>query len=85
MEDHVMDMLSEEIGYYERYLGELAEKVGELAGSECSLDYCRFNPNMDDVNEKLKELRERSASVRKALALLERCGSLSEEECPDSP
>jgi putative heme degradation protein len=81
----MMDMLSEEMGHYERYLSELAEKVGELAGSECSLGYCRFNPNMDDVQEKLDELKERSAAVRKALALIERCGALSEEECSDSP
>jgi hypothetical protein len=71
MEDHVMNMLSEEIGYYERNLNLLATKMGNLTGSECYLGYCHFNPNVDDVEEMLDDLRRRQRAVKNALALVD--------------
>ena len=70
MEDHLMNMLSEEMGYYERNLDELSSKLGKITGVDCSLGYCTFNMNTDDVEEKLEELQRRKAQVRYALNML---------------
>ncbi len=70
MENHLLNMLSEEMGYYERNLDELSLKLGKITGVDCSLGYCSFNVNNDDVEEKLEELRQRKAVVKNALSLL---------------
>ena len=70
MEDHLMNMLSEEMGYYERHLDELSSKLGKITGVDCSLGYCTFNTNTDDVEEKLDEIQQRKAQVKYALNML---------------
>ena len=66
----MLNMLSEEMGYYEYYLDTLESKLGKITGVDCSLGYCSFNANTDDVQDKLDEIQQRKATVKKALALL---------------
>lgn len=65
-----MNMLNEEMGYYEQHLDALSSKLGKLTGVDCSLGYCSFNANTDDVQEKLDEIQRQKATVKNALSLL---------------
>jgi hypothetical protein len=68
------ELLNQEIKGYEEKLKVLAGKLQELAGVDCSFGSCVFDPEMEDVEEKLAELGKRKKILDDVIESLKQCG-----------
>ncbi|MFW6113646.1 MAG: hypothetical protein ACOC78_01830 [Actinomycetota bacterium] len=68
------EILNKEIGDYEENLRELASKLQELAGVDCSFGACVFDPEMQDVEAKLEEMEKRKKMLGEVMESLKQCG-----------
>jgi len=70
VEDPMLEVLDEEMRYYEEKLNDLAAKLKDLTGAEFEFGFCRFNPDNDDVEEKVEEVKRCKAEIKRLLAKL---------------
>jgi len=67
------ELLNKEIQAYEEELKVVASKLQELAGVDCSFGACVFDPEMQDVEEKMAELEKRKKTLGEVKDSLEKC------------
>ena len=67
------ELLNKEIVAYEEDLRKVASKLQELAGVDCSFGACVFDPEMQDVEEKLADLEKRKKVLAEIKASLDKC------------
>ena len=67
------ELLNKEIQAYEEELKVVASKLQELAGVDCSFGACVFDPEMQDVEEKIAELEKRKKTLAEVKDSLEKC------------
>jgi len=67
------ELLNKEIEGYEEELKTLASKLQELAGVDCSFGACVFDPEMEDIEEKLAEMEKRKKVLGDVMDSLEQC------------
>lgn len=67
------ELLNKEIEAYEDELAVVATKLQELAGVDCSFGACVFDPEMQDVEEKLADLEKRKKILAEVKDSLEQC------------
>jgi len=67
------ELLNTEIAAYEDELAVVASKLQELAGVDCSFGACVFDPEMQDVEEKLADLEKRKKILAEVKDSLEQC------------
>ena len=67
------ELLNKEIEGYEEELKVLAGKLQELAGVDCSFGACVFDPEMQDVEDKLADLEKRKKVLGDVMDSLEQC------------
>ncbi len=70
MEDPMLEVLNEEMLYYEEKLADLAARLKDLTGADFEFGFCRFNPNSDDVEEKVEEVKRCKAEIKRLLEKL---------------
>lgn len=68
------ELLNKEIEDYEEELKEVAGKLQELAGVDCSFGACVFDPEMKDVESKLADLEKRKKILAEVMESLRQCG-----------
>lgn len=73
MADEKEELLNKEIEGYEEELKVLAGKLQELAGVDCSFGACVFDPEMQDVEDKLADLEKRKKILGDVMDSLEQC------------
>jgi hypothetical protein len=67
-------LLQEEIAAFDEELKQLAEKLEELAGVDCSFGACVLDPAMTDTEEKLAEVQKRRKIAAEIIDSLKACG-----------
>ena len=67
------ELLNKEIEDYEDQLSVLANKIQELAGVDCSFGACVFDPEMQEVEEKLAEVEKRKKILGDVMETLDKC------------
>jgi hypothetical protein len=67
------ELLNKEIEGYEEELRVLAGKLQEIAGVDCSFGACVFDPEMQDVEERLAEMQKRKKILGDVMDSLEQC------------
>lgn len=72
MADEMEDILNEEIGIQEERLRKMAFKMEELAGIDCPLGVCVFDPKMLEMEHKLEEIQHHKEVIVDALNTLRR-------------
>lgn len=72
----MLEVLDEEMRYYEEKLNDLAARLKDLTGAEFEFGFCRFNPGSDDAEEKVEEIKRCKAEIKRLL------DKLSEYEKP---
>lgn len=70
MEDPMLEVLDEEMRYYEEKLNDLAARLKDLTGAEFEFGFCKFNPATEDVEEKVEEVKRCKAEIKKLLQKL---------------
>ncbi|MBC7230682.1 MAG: hypothetical protein H5T74_09880 [Actinobacteria bacterium] len=70
VEDPMLEVLDEEMRYYEQKLNELAERLRDLTGTEFEFGFCRFNPHTDDAEAKVEEVKRCKAEIKRLLGKL---------------
>ena len=66
----MLEVLDEEMRYYEEKLSDLAVRLKDLTGAEFDFGFCRFNPDCDDVEEKIEEIKRCKAEIKRLLEKL---------------
>ncbi len=66
-------LLNEEIAAYEEQLKQVAVKMQELMGTDCSFGACVFDPEMQDTEAKLAELERRKKALAEVIKALKEC------------
>ncbi len=67
------ELLNKEIEGYEEELKVLASKLQEIAGVDCSFGACVFDPEMQDVEDKLADIEKRKKILADVMDSLEQC------------
>jgi hypothetical protein len=67
------ELLNKEMEDYEDQLIVLANKMQELAGVDCSFGACVFDPEMQDVEDKLAEVEKRKKILGDVMETLDKC------------
>lgn len=68
------ELLNKEIEGFEDELRHLGEKLEELSGVACSFGACVFDPEMQDVEEKIAEVQKRKKILADVIQSLKECG-----------
>ena len=61
------ELLRKEIDELNNQIRELAYRLGGILDVDCNLGVCSYDPEADDLQEKLKEVHERKALLEKLL------------------
>jgi hypothetical protein len=64
-------ILERELAELDEKVRELAEKFEELASEDCDFGKCVFDPEMEDVQDKIAEVQRRKKMVQGVLDHLE--------------
>lgn len=67
-------LLNQEIEAYDDELAKLAEKLEEVAGVDCNFGACVFDPEMNDVEDKIAEVQKRRKTIADIIDSLRECG-----------
>jgi chaperonin cofactor prefoldin len=67
------EILKKQIADLEETTAKLAEKFEELAGIDCDFGECIFDPEMDDVQQRLAEVQRRKKILEGMIQHLEEC------------
>ncbi|OFW56497.1 MAG: hypothetical protein A2W01_03550 [Candidatus Solincola sediminis] len=68
------EMLNGEMETFEQELRRLASKLGEISGVDCNFGACVFDPQMNDVEEKIAEVQKRKQILAEVMESLKNCG-----------
>jgi prefoldin subunit 5 len=73
MPDEREEILKKEIANLEEQTLELAEKLEQLVGVDCSFGSCVFDPTMTDLEDRIAEVQQRKKTLEKIISDLESC------------
>lgn len=68
------EILNQEMAKLEEETRELATKMQELVGIDCASGSCVFDPAMENVEEKIEEVRKRMQALESIKKALRECG-----------
>lgn len=67
------EILKKEIDDLEEQTLELAEKMEEVAGIDCSFGSCVFEPALDSAEMKIEEVQRRKKALESIMKSLKEC------------
>ena len=67
------ELLQKEIDRLNEEMKNLGYQLGGLLNVDCSFGVCTFDPEVDDVQEKLKEVQEKKALLEKLKQNIDNC------------
>lgn len=73
MADEREEVLNLEIEYLEEKTKELAARLQEVVGVDCSFGACVFDPEMTDIEDKITDVQNKKATLEKIMKDLGEC------------
>lgn len=73
MADEREEILEKQIADLDEQVKVLSEKLERVLGVDCNFGACVFDPEMQDIEDRLEEIRKRKESLESILAHLESC------------
>ena len=67
------ELLQKQIDSLNDEIKTLAYRLGGLLDVDCNLGVCSYNPEADNLQDKMKEVQERKALLQKILQGLDSC------------
>lgn len=64
-------LLQKEIDELNNRIKQLAYRLGGVLDVDCNLGVCSYDPNVDDLHQKMKEVQDRKILLEKLMANLE--------------
>lgn len=73
MSDDREKVLEDEVAALEERTKELASKMQELLGVDCSFGACVFDPELTEVEHKIDEVQKRKKTLEQIMSDVEKC------------
>ncbi|MHB8781499.1 MAG: DUF5320 domain-containing protein [Candidatus Geothermincolia bacterium] len=75
MKEEQEQLLKQETEAYDRELNQLANRLQELAGVDCSFGACVLDPQMTEVEDQLAEIQKRRRLVEEIMDSVRACST----------
>lgn len=73
MADEREEILNQEIANLEEKTKELAARLQEVVGVDCSFGACIFDPEMTDIEDKISNVQSRKETLEKIMNDVKEC------------